>query len=177
MRREPGASALHPERVLDAVVVEGVVPLVVEAREASDGDPVLGPHLPLPPWTGLVPSQEGVDASEQLGHREGLGHIVVGACLESLEHIGLRAPRRQHQDGHAGVDRPGSFADGESVDPGEHDVEEDEREVPTQCQGEPVGSRGGGDRCVALKDEHIAEPAADGFFVLDNEDGGLVRHA
>ena len=43
-------------------------------------------------------AQQRLDARHQLGDRERLGDVVVGAAAKAFQHVGFRAARRQHQD-------------------------------------------------------------------------------
>ena len=45
-----------------------------------------------------APAQEGLDAGKQLGDRERLGDIVVGATAESLQDVLLGAPRGEDEN-------------------------------------------------------------------------------
>jgi hypothetical protein len=49
---------------------------------------------------GTQPAQHCADAGGELGHRERLDHIVVGAGVQATNAVGLLAARRQHDDRH-----------------------------------------------------------------------------
>ncbi len=48
---------------------------------------------------GVAP-QDGLDPEHQFARAERLGHVIVGAELESGDPVLLTAPGRQHQDRH-----------------------------------------------------------------------------
>ena len=73
----------------------------------------------------LDAAQQGPDPGDDLAHREGLGHVVVGADAEAHEQVGLVGAGGEHEHRH----RPDGLdpaADLEAVEPGQHDVEHDE---------------------------------------------------
>ena len=118
----------------------------------------------------MAPQQRG-DARHQLTHAERLGEVVVGAALEAEDLVGLGVARRQHQDRRAavhgaGADRP---ADGDAVEIGQHQVEQN------QIEALGVGARQGVPAVVDLLDrvaaERQVEPQqfADGRVVLDDQ--------
>ncbi len=57
-------------------------------------------------------AQHGADAGHELGRRERLGDIVVGAGIEAAHAIALLAARRQHDDRQVGGRRSGGAAGG-----------------------------------------------------------------
>ena len=69
------------------------------------------------------PAQHRLDPQHQLAGAERLGHVVVGAQLEADDPVGLGAERGQHdhRDVAAGAQ---PAADLETVDPGQHQVED-----------------------------------------------------
>ena len=52
--------------------------------------------VPLPPGRAR---RQGVDPGDELGHRERLHQVVVGALAQSVDPVGQRVPGRQHQHG------------------------------------------------------------------------------
>ena len=72
---------------------------------------------------GLQPAQQRPQPRLQLGERERLHQVVVGAGVEAVDPVGDRVARGQHQ--HRGAIAGGSHppADLEPVDPGHRDVE------------------------------------------------------
>ncbi len=86
--------------------------------QVADGDAGLLVRL------HVGPAQNRLDAAHELARREGLGHVVVGAELESQDAVDLVAPRRQHDDRDAGLSAQIS-GDVEAGLPGQHDVEND----------------------------------------------------
>ncbi|CAN3963006.1 DNA-processing protein DprA, partial [Dysosmobacter welbionis] len=74
----------------------------------------------------LRPPQQRPDAGEQLHHAEGLGHIVIGAAVQTHHLVVLRALGRQHDDrqlGRAGRG-PELFQDAESILLRQHDIQQ-----------------------------------------------------
>ena len=74
-------------------------------------------------------AQDRLDAQDELGRRERLGQVVVGAVLEAGDAVERRAAGRDDQDRRGGrlvvaADGPD---DGPPVQLGEHQVEDDER--------------------------------------------------
>ncbi len=65
------------------------------------------------------------DSREQLGDTERLGDVVVGPEVEGLDFSGLQSPGRQDDHRHA---RPltDALEDGDAVDIGQAEVQEDE---------------------------------------------------
>jgi hypothetical protein len=70
-------------------------------------------------------AHERAQARQQLGERERLGQVVVGAGVEPRDPVGHRVARREHENGapSAGLAQPA--ADLEAVDVGQHQVEND----------------------------------------------------
>ena len=77
---------------------------------------------------GLVPrpTQDGVDPGDDLGQREGLGDVVVAAHGEAGQLVLERVARGQEEDGDAHAVGAQAAGDLESVEVGEHDIEDDE---------------------------------------------------
>ena len=77
---------------------------------------------------GRGPAQDRLHAKDQLGRGERLGQVVVGSILEPGDAIEGRAARGQDQDRCRGrlVIAADGADDGPPVQPGEHQVEDDE---------------------------------------------------
>ena len=73
-----------------------------------------------------APSRDRADAREQLGEREGLGQVVVGAEFEPAHAVAHRAARREEEDGrlHARLAQPAQHL--EALHVGQHHVEQDQ---------------------------------------------------
>ena len=74
-----------------------------------------------------VRAQHGLHAADQLGDRERLGHVVVGAGLEADDLVELGVLRREHQDVRV-AEGAHAAADLDAVDVGQADVEDDQVE-------------------------------------------------
>jgi hypothetical protein len=75
----------------------------------------------------LTSSDGRPGAGDELGHLEGLGHVVVGAELQPDDDVHGVALGGEHDDRDPAL-RPDLAADLISVEYGEHDVEDDEVE-------------------------------------------------
>ena len=73
-------------------------------------------------------AQQRTHPRHQLGDRERLHHVIVGAHREAPDALGLLAPRSQHDDrkGPCRFPSPQAPAEFQAGDPGEHPVEDDE---------------------------------------------------
>jgi len=67
--------------------------------------------------------QQRADASREFFRCERLGHVVVGARLETSHHVVGVAARGDHDDGHAALGA-NLTTQLEAVDAGEHDVDQ-----------------------------------------------------
>src|SRR6476620_7535067 len=78
---------------------------------------------------GRGPAQDRLDAKDELGRRERLWQVVVGAVLEAGDAVERRATGRHDQDRRSGRLVVAAYGpdDGPAVQPGEHEVEDDER--------------------------------------------------
>jgi hypothetical protein len=77
---------------------------------------------------GAMEAYQGLDASAEFEAIDGLGEKVIGASGETLETRGTVIEGREHDHGDAGKARVGAQAltDGEAIEVGEHDVEQNE---------------------------------------------------
>ena len=120
-------------------------------------------------------AQDRLDAQDQLGRRERLGQVVVGAVLEAGDAVDGRAAGRDDQDRRGGrlvvaADRPD---DGPAVQLGEHQVEDDQRR-PVALDGVEGGRAvGGGHDREAVALEVGAHQPDDLGVVVDDEDRSL----
>ena len=118
----------------------------------------------------LGPAQHGVDPREQLGERERLGDVVVGAEPQRGDLVELVLARRQHdhRDQVVGGAQRGEHL--QPVLPGQVDVEQDQPEVLDLGLGqrvEPVARDRGG---VAGELEVERQPGGDRVVILDDQD-------
>jgi hypothetical protein len=82
-------------------------------------------HRPVRRPVELAAAEDGADAADELGHRERLRHVVIGAGLEPDHTVDLGIAGGQHENRNVAAG-PGAAAD---LDPGEarqHQVEHDE---------------------------------------------------
>jgi hypothetical protein len=126
-------------------------------------------------------ADHGSDAGEQLGEAEGLRDVVVGAAVESFDAVGDGVARGNDDHGDVGAGLSELADEGEAVEAGQVDVEEDEVVVAGAREVEAGGAvRGDLDGITFLRqsllqrgchagsvfdDEHVHVPqytAADG---------------
>ena len=123
---------------------------------------------------GLVggAAEQRAHAREQLGERERLDDVVVGAGIEPRDAVGDLVARRQHQHRQAAAAPPEPPADLEAVDVRHQHVEHDEIGlVAVALQPlERLGAVGGELDLVALEPERAAERLAHRRVVVDDED-------
>ena len=116
-------------------------------------------------------AQQRADARDQLGHRERLDDIVVGAGREPAHALALLAARRQHDDGQPPGLGPRAQPAAE-LDAGQarqHPVEQDQ---VGRLLGSLIGlvaARRALDR-VAFRFEIVAQQHGQRLFVLDDQD-------
>lgn len=65
----------------------------------------------------------------------------------------------------------------ETVQAGQHDVEQHQVEALGQRARQPLPAIGDGGDLVTVEDEHVDQPGTDRFLVLDHEQARLARHA
>jgi hypothetical protein len=110
------------------------------------------------------------DAGEQDGEGERLGHVIVGARIETLDDVGNGIASRQHQNGNVLAKLAETAGDLNAIDSGQHDIEEDEVELVVfgeRKSGEAVVSEAYG-MIVFL--EATAKDLGHSLLVFDYED-------
>ena len=117
-----------------------------------------------------VAAQQRVQARAQLGDRERLDEVVVGARLEAGDAVVDVVARREDADRH--VDAAGAHAphDADAVEVGHRDVEDDRGGRPRRDgveRGAPAVGRLHGE---ALEAQRALEGLPDGRLVVDDED-------
>jgi hypothetical protein len=77
------------------------------------------------------PPQQRARARHQLANAEGLGEVIVRAALEAEHLVAFLAARGQHQHRHVlvGPVAADGAADRHAVDPGQHQIQDDEVEA------------------------------------------------
>ncbi len=117
----------------------------------------------------LDAAQQRVDACHQLGEREGLGDVVVGADVEADHLVDLRTLGGEHEDGRRHL-LSQDAADLEPAELGQHQVEQDEVGTDAARLGERLRPGPRLADLVPLLDEVVAQRLADVGLVLDHED-------
>ena len=104
---------------------------------------------------------------------EGLGHVVVGAEIQPADNVGFLALGGEHDDGH----RLGpwlasqTLADGQPVEIGQHEVQEDQVGRLRGGGGQGLFARTHARHLVAFLQQVIADQLADVFLILDHQHG------
>ncbi len=96
--------------------------------------------MPAAETRGTRAAQQRADARDELAHAERLGQIVVGAAFEAEHFVGLLAARGQHEYRHVavgGVAADGA-ADGDAVEPREHQIEDHQIERLGAREAQPL---------------------------------------
>jgi len=88
----------------------------------------------------------------------------------------IRGLGRQHDDGLFPVLRPNPVADFIAIHAGQHDIQQYKVELARQRLCQAFGSGPGAVCAVAVKDEYVHQPGADGLFVFHDKYMGLSRH-
>lgn len=123
----------------------------------------------------LAAPQECLDPDHELLEIEGLGEVVVGAGVEAADLVLGAAEGREHQDGDLGgaLVAPQALTEGETVDLGEHQVEQDHIGAVLNGKGLALDAVSGplDIEAAVLKVsgdeiEHVA-------VIFDEQDGGL----
>jgi hypothetical protein len=115
------------------------------------------------------PAQEGSHAGDELARAERLRHVVVAPDREPDFEIRLGIPRREHEDGHRPVALDPA-ADVETVEPGKHQVEDDEIRAIALAQRDAADAVGGDLHLEPLRLEPRRDRARDRRLVLDHRD-------
>ena len=120
-------------------------------------------------------AEEGGDAGGEFVGVEGFGEVVVGAEVEALDAVGDLAAGGEHEDAAVEALLAHFLAEGEAVEAGEHDVEDEEVVAVVGGGAEAVGSGGGVGDVVALGGEEVGDDEGDIGFVF-NEQDVRIRH-
>ena len=121
---------------------------------------------PLP----AAPPQQRLQPRGQLGDRERLDEVVVGARLQARHAVLDLVARGQHADGDVDPVAPQLPHDADAVEPGHHHVEHDHRRRALRDGGERLQTVGGGGHGKALEAERALEGLPDSGLVIDDED-------
>ena len=119
-------------------------------------------------------AQHRLHPRHQLGRRERLGHVVVGAELESEHAVDLAVARGEedHRD-RGGLAEPAAHL--ETVDVGQADVEHDQAGPVLADGAEPAFAGSGLDDAVALACEVELDQVGDVGLVVDDEHGPALH--
>ena len=115
------------------------------------------------------------DAAPELADRERLRDVVVGAELQPEHLVELVVAGGEHHDRH-GAACAQALADLEPVQPREHHVEDDEIDGLRVEAGERLVAVPRLDDAVAVPLERIGQELLDRLLVVDEQDGGWIRH-
>ena len=116
--------------------------------------------------------QHRLDARHEFARAERLGDVIVRAHLQAEHLVHLRGARGQDQDGHAarGVVGAQQAAHLQTRQPGEHDVENDERRPLPGRQVEADLAVAGLDHGEPFGFQVVADEVANILFVFDDQD-------
>ena len=120
-------------------------------------------------------AQHGIEPRGELGRRERLGDVIVGAGVQRADLVAFLAARRQHDDGQvAGVGVAAELAaDLDAGDQRQHPVEQHQvRAALVDRDQRLLAVHGGGD-LEPLALEIVAQHGEQGFLVLDQQDQGF----
>ena len=122
----------------------------------------------------FAPAQKRVHARQQLGEREGLDQIIVGAMLEALDPVADRGQRRENQHGRLDARGTQSLEHRQPVEHRQHAVEDDEVEGSVGGAEQPVLAIGRLLDAMAFLGQPLGEIGGGFPVVLDQQD--LAAH-
>ena len=134
-----------------------------------DNQPVFQPDLARPVPGNPRPAQYRLHAQYQLRHGKWLGDIVVGAQCQSLHDVLVARFRGQHDDRLLPVLLADAITDFEPVDPGQHDIEQNQVVFTAQAKAQAIVAIVRGFDFVTVVDEHVDQAATNRGLVLDNQ--------
>jgi hypothetical protein len=116
----------------------------------------------------FVAAEEGADAGEEFLEREGFDEVVVGAAVEAVDAVVDVAFGGEEEDGEVFSAFAEFAAEGEAVEAGHHDIQEDEVEGLGAGEFDAGGAVDGCEGAVAFGFEGFDEGDAHGGFVFDD---------
>jgi hypothetical protein len=120
---------------------------------------------------------ERLDPRQQFLGAERLGEVVVGARFQSPHFVVLRAPCREHQDRQARPRHAQLAAHLDTVDLGQHEVEQHQVESLLGAARERHLAVARAHHLVAGAGEQVLEPLTEHRLVFDQQDShGDSRH-
>jgi hypothetical protein len=150
----------------------GRVDLVAADQDAAAGHVELDDAEAVGLGTGLAAAataQRGANAGDDLGHREGLGDVVVGAQGEAEHLVALLVLGRKDDHRRIGIVGAHALDDLDAVELGQHHVEQDEVGLVRAEQLERLLAVVGADGAEALEPQVHLQPLQDRRVVLDDE--------
>ena len=117
-----------------------------------------------------APPQQRLEPRGQLGDRERLDEVVVGAGLQPGHAVLDLVARGQHADGDVDAVAAQPLDDADAVEAGHHHVEHDHRGRVLRDGRQCLEAVGGGGHGKALEAERALEGLPDGGLVVDDED-------
>ena len=116
------------------------------------------------------------DAGQQLGHAEGLDHIVVRPHIQGLDLFRLPVTGGDDDGGHLLGQVAELLQHLQPIHVGQPQVQEDQVRAVGEEQGQALLAAGGGDGLIVVGGEGAADKVADGVVILDDQDGAFFRH-
>jgi hypothetical protein len=124
----------------------------------------------------LAPPQHGPHSGQELADRERLSEVVVGTEIEGLDAVVFLALRRHHDHGHR-ITLPQFFEQVRAVEPGQHQVEEDQVESLAVGDLEPRHAVGGLEDMAVLLSQALRDGKPGGLVVLDDQNSRCCHRA
>src|SRR5262245_13968483 len=122
------------------------------------------------------PAQQRPNACEQLGEREWLGEVIVGAMVEADNPVFDRVLRRQDQYRCLNATFAQRGEDIDAIAARQHEIEQQEVKGCLICQEEALFSGGRNRNFIMLRLETRAQRIRDLCFILDNQNAhGMLR--
>ena len=118
---------------------------------------------------GAAAAHQRADARQQLGERERLDEVVVGAAVETCDAVLQRVARGEHQDRRLHALAAQRRQDLQAIAPGQTQIQEDEIERLGRHPEEGVLAGTFDDDVVAFAFEPFAQGVGHFQFVFDDE--------
>ena len=113
---------------------------------------------------------EGFDARDEFLHREGFGEVVVGAGFEAFDAVADFAAGGEDEDARGAGGGAEAGEDGEAVERGQAEVEDDEIGRRGERGAEALGAVGAGLGGVIAAHQRADDVTGEPEFVFDDED-------